>query len=89
MSRYAIERGRPICEHAIDSALASRFVTHIGVARDVLVQVEQLPERVALTTGTGVDHGLMDTFVNDYAKRWETMWEQLQLDRSSRGCNAT
>jgi len=66
----------------VNPGSANVFATHIGLARDALAQVERIPALVAnLKTGKGVDQGLMDMYVHEFSKRWETVWDQLQQAR--------
>jgi len=72
----------PFRDQSLDPAVANTFATHIGLARDALAQVERIPQQVAnLKTGKGVDQALMDMFVHEFSKRWETVWDQLQQAR--------
>ena len=65
-----------------DAQSAHEFSQHLGVAEDQLEQIEAIPRRVeALKSGTGVTQALMDGLVLQYAKGWETLWDQLQAAR--------
>src|SRR6185503_9856444 len=65
-----------------DSQRAHEFSQHLGVAEDQLEQIEAIPRRIeALKTGTGVTQALMDALALQYAKGWETLWDQLQAAR--------
>lgn len=72
----------PFRDQSLDPAVANTFATHVGLARDALAQVDRIPQLVAnLETGKGVDQTLMDMYVHEFSKRWETVWDQLQQAR--------
>ena len=66
-----------------DQQSAYEFSQHLGVAEDQLEQIEAIPRRIeALQSGTGVTQVLMDELTLQYAKGWETVWDQLQAARA-------
>lgn len=78
----------PFRDQSLAPGSANAFATHIGLARDALAQVDRIPQQVAnLKTGKGVDQSLMDMFVHEFSKRWETVWDQLKEARQIAASN--
>jgi hypothetical protein len=65
-----------------DPVAANRFAQHVGIAEDLLEQIERIPRAIeALPRGDGLTQETMDTFAQRWAKGWQDVWDQLHEAR--------
>jgi hypothetical protein len=63
-------------EGPLDGVSANLFSTHVGIANDALVRIEELTQRIARLDGA-VAQDAVDRWAHEWSKSWQDAWDQL------------